>query len=135
MVSKGPQITLVQDAIGILLRIGDPYQQIGPLRHVIRPQPVLGHHGIVIRKIEQHQARWRVLGGRNVMAARNPEPIKQVGRAAAGQLGRISDCCQGERRRRALSAGAGEFAAHQRVKDRRLPCSGRPGECNHGVLG
>ena len=131
-----PQIALMEDGIGVLLRVEDPDEQVDHLHQPVHLSAMRLLGRVVVWQVQQHQAVERVVLARvenallgNSVPQRNAQPFEQW----------CDALCAPDARQWLASSGppnpyACQLDARDRVEDRRLAAAGGAGERNNGVV-
>ena len=133
---ESPQIQLVQDVVGVLLRVDDPDEQVNEPDEAVDLHSVLDRRRVEVRQIEQDET-VEVVVGRHVqlavtgdlVASRNVEPIEKCGCALAPP-----DARQRRVGRRTAHSYRRQVEPDEGVEQGRLPAAGSARESDDRVL-
>ena len=115
----------MDNAVGVLLRIEDPHQDIDFSRHALGDGPVRGLVGVDIGQIDQHRALAQGPVAVDAHPVADGEPVQQL----SGVIRRVRDNGEGLSGRRAGTGGTGHLGAGHGVGQARLtrPCRSEKG--------
>ena len=117
----------MNDAVGVLLRIEDPHQDVDLARHALGNGPVLGFVGVDVGQIDQHRRLAQGPAAVDAHSVVDGEPVQQLG----GLSGRVRDDGEGLSGRRAGAGGSGHLGAGHSVGQAGLARPGRPEQGRH----
>ncbi len=125
---EGRDVVVVEPGVGVLLRVGDPDEEVDELEDPLRLDPVLRLAGVHVREVEEDEPveAADVLPGSvalDEVAGADAEPVEEL----AGRLA-APDRRGGGRGRRPAHPDPRDLGADERVEERRLAAAGGAGE-------
>ncbi len=127
-------VVVVEPGVGVLLRVGDPDEEVDELEDALGLVAVRLLAGVEVGQVEQDEAvegaelAGVLRGGVDEVAGADPEPVEQ----GSGGLG-APDGSRGRRGRRTAHADLRDLRADEGVEERGLAAAGGAGERDDGV--
>ena len=126
----GSEEVAMNDAVGVLLGIEDPYQDIDLSRHALGNGPVRELLGVDIGQVDQHRVLTQSPGSVDTHPLADVEPVQQRGGLHRG----VRDDGEGLGRGRAGAGSTGHLGAGESVRQTGLARPGGPEESDHRGL-